>query len=52
MKMGMLVVLVMGLSVTCTTACAAMPNAIWPKEPKSSVTVCVRPYKSEPYPGL
>ena len=33
-------------------ACAATPNGIWPKEPKSSVTVCARLCKSEPYPGL
>jgi len=33
-------------------ACAVMPNGIWLKEPGSFVTVCVKPCKSEPYPGL
>ena len=33
-------------------ACAAMPNGIWQKVPKNSVTVCVRLCKSGPYPGL
>ena|SRR5271166_3887198 len=32
-------------------ACAAMLNGIWQKEPRSFVTVCARPCKSEPCPG-
>ena len=39
-------------SLMIIPACAAMPNGIWPKEPKSSVTVCLKPCKSEPCLGL
>ena len=40
------------LTETPPPACAVMLNGIWPREPKSSVTVCLRPCKSEPCPGL
>jgi putative transposase len=39
-------------SLMIIPACAAMPSGIWQKEPRSFVTVCVRPCKSEPYRGL